>query len=61
LEIVRYLRRTCPNARVIVLTAFGAPHLEREAYRRGADALLHKPRPLAEVARLAAALTDGAQ
>ena len=60
LEIVRYLRRTCPNARVIVLTAFGAPHLEREAYRRGADALLHKPRPLADIARLAAELTRSA-
>lgn len=59
LEILRYLRWNCPNARVILLTAHGAPHVEREAYRRGAHALLHKPRPLADIARIAASLTRG--
>jgi ActR/RegA family two-component response regulator len=57
LEILRYLRSTSPNARVILLTAYGSPAVEREAHRRGAHALLHKPRPLADIARLAAELT----
>jgi len=60
LEILRYLRWNCPNARVILLTAYGSPVVEREALRRGAHALLHKPRPLADIARLAAELTRGA-
>jgi ActR/RegA family two-component response regulator len=59
LEILRYLRWNCPNARVILLTAYGSPVVEREAYKRGAHALLHKPRPLADIARLAADLTRG--
>jgi len=57
LEILRYLRWNCPKARVILLTAHGSTAVEREAYRRGASALLHKPKPLADIARLAAELT----
>lgn len=56
LEILRYLRSTCPNARVIVLTAYGSPLLEREAYRRGAHALLAKPQSLDAIATLASQL-----
>lgn len=59
LEMLRYLRWNCPKARVILMTAHGSPVVEREAYRRGAHALLHKPRPLADIARLAAELTRG--
>ena len=63
LEILRYLRSTCPNARVIVLTAFGSPLLEREAYRRGAHAMLAKPHSLDGIARIASELlaAGGAQ
>ena len=53
LEIVRFVRRACPNARVIVLTAHGSPSIESEAYRRGADAFLHKPKRLQELADIA--------
>jgi DNA-binding response OmpR family regulator len=53
LEILRYLRWNCPKARVILLTAYGSEFAEREAYRRGAYAFMHKPRPLADIARLA--------
>jgi two-component system OmpR family response regulator len=60
LEMLRYLRWNCPKARVILMTAHGSATVEREAYRRGAHATLHKPRPLAEIARLAAELTRGA-
>src|SRR5213082_1674013 len=60
LEIVRYVRLQCPRARVILLTAFDTPAIEREALRRGADAFLRKPRPLSEIASLAAALIGDA-
>jgi DNA-binding response OmpR family regulator len=59
LEIIRHVRRNCPSARVILLTAHGSPVVEKEAYRRGVDALLHKPKPLAELARIASALVAG--
>ncbi|HEY4642311.1 MAG TPA: response regulator [Thermoanaerobaculia bacterium] len=59
LEILRYLRWNCPRARVILLTAHGSEYSEREAYRRGAHAFMHKPRPLADIARLATEITRG--
>jgi len=60
LEIIRYVRRTCPAARVILLTAHGSPVAEKEAFRRGADVFLHKPSPLAEIARIAGSLMEAA-
>jgi len=59
LEILRYIRRTCPAARFILLTAHATALVEHEAMRRGVDAFLHKPRPLAEIARIAATLMEG--
>ena len=56
LEIVRYIRRNCPNARVIVVTAHDVPGVEREVMRRGAHAFVPKPRPLAEIAKIASTL-----
>jgi DNA-binding response OmpR family regulator len=58
LEIIRYVRRTCPTARVILLTAHGSPVAEKEAFRRGVDVFLHKPSPLAEIARIATSLFE---
>ena len=58
LEIIRYVRSiTRCGARLILLTAHGTPSVEREAYRRGADAFLQKPQPLAEIAHVATCLT----
>jgi len=57
LEIIRYVRRMCPNARVILFTGHGSPAVEKEAYKRGADAFLQKPQPLAELASLIDRLT----
>ena len=58
LEIIRYIRSISRSgARLILLTGHGTPAVEREAYRRGADAFLQKPRPLAEIASVAARLT----
>jgi ActR/RegA family two-component response regulator len=59
LEIVRFVRRHCPSARLIVLTASPAAAIEHEAIRRGAHAFLRKPRPLAEIARTAYDLLGG--
>lgn len=50
LDLVRMVRECCPHTRVIMLTAYGSPEMEAEALRRGADAVLHKSMPLAEVA-----------
>lgn len=61
LEIIRYIRSiTRHGARLILLTGHGTPDVEQEAYRRGADAFLQKPRPLAEIANVANRLTGGA-
>ena len=60
LEIVRFVRRQSPSARLIVLTASTAAAIEHEAIRRGAHAVLRKPRPLAEIARKVADLLKGA-
>lgn len=53
LELLRFLRARSPETRAIVLTAFGTPAVEREAMRRGARAVLAKPQPLPELARVA--------
>jgi CheY-like chemotaxis protein len=53
LEILRFLRTQSPATPAILLTAFGTPAVEREARRRGARAVLQKPQPLPELARVA--------
>jgi CheY-like chemotaxis protein len=60
LEILRFLRAQSPATHAILLTAFGTPAVEREARRRGARAVLHKPQSLPELARVADELV-GAQ
>ena len=60
LEILRFLHTRSPKTQAILLTAFGTPSVEREALRRGARTVLHKPQPLPEIARVAGALL-GAQ
>ena len=60
LEIVKTVRVHRPDTRVIMLTAYGSPEIEAEAKRRGVDAFLHKPKPLAEVAQLASQFLKGA-
>ncbi len=60
LEIVAAARERHPGTRFVVLTAYGSPAVEEEARRRGADAFLHKPRLLAEVAQVVAKVTGRA-
>lgn len=59
LDIVSFVRQRCPEAKVLVLTAYGSPEIEREAWRRGVHAFLHKPLPLAAVAAKIRALVAG--
>jgi two-component system response regulator PilR (NtrC family) len=56
LELTRRVRREWPRTRTIILTAYGTLETERIARRIGVDAFLHKPAPLAELARVADAL-----
>jgi DNA-binding NtrC family response regulator len=60
LDLVAFTRERSPETRVVVLTAYGTPEIEREARRLGADAFLSKSTPLAEVARVALALLPSA-
>ena len=59
LEIVTVVRERHPATRIIVLTAYGTPDIEAEARRRGADAFIHKPKLLRDVAKVVAKLTHG--
>jgi DNA-binding response OmpR family regulator len=56
LDVLSFARERTPSTRVVILTAYGSPAVEREARRRGVDAFLQKPRPLAEVLSVVGAL-----
>ena len=53
LQIVADVHQRCANTRVMLLSAFGTPEIERESYNRGADAFLHKPKAMMEIANVA--------
>jgi DNA-binding response OmpR family regulator len=59
LEIVNAVRARHAGTRIVVLTAYGTPDVEAEARRRGADAFLHKPKLLREVASVVDRLVHG--
>jgi len=56
LDVLSFVRERSPATRVVILTAYGSPAVEREARSRGVDAFLHKPRPLRELAGVVGAL-----
>jgi DNA-binding response OmpR family regulator len=58
LEIVADVHQKCVDTRVILLSAFGTPEIERESYNRGADAFLHKPKAMMEIAQVAKSLLE---
>ena len=58
LQIVSDVHKRCTDTRVILLSAFGTPEIERESYNRGADAFLHKPKAMMEIAGVAMSLLD---
>jgi len=58
LQIVADVHQKFARTRVILLSAFGTPEIERESYNRGADAFLHKPKAMMEIARVAKTLLE---
>jgi CheY-like chemotaxis protein len=58
LQIVADVHQKCASTRVMLLSAYGTPEIERESYVRGADAFLHKPKAMMEIAHVAVNLLD---
>ncbi len=58
LQIVSDVHQRAANTKVILLSAFGTPEIERESYNRGADAFLHKPKAMMEIANVAMTLLE---
>ncbi|HEX7807212.1 MAG TPA: response regulator [Thermoanaerobaculia bacterium] len=58
LQIVADVHQRCPNTRVILLSAFGTPEIERESFNRGADVFLQKPKAMMEIATVARTLLE---
>jgi two-component system OmpR family response regulator len=56
-KVIKMVKEQCPETRIIVLTAYGSPEVEAAARDCGANAFLHKPKPLSEVARIVFELT----
>jgi len=61
LEILGYVRSTCPETRTVLLTAYGSAELSREARERGADVVLSKPQPLPDMAQVVMSLVADLQ
>jgi DNA-binding NtrC family response regulator len=63
LELLEQVREQYPDARTLLLTAYGSRDIERRAKQLGVDSVLPKPIPLAEVAstlhRIVGELSDG--
>lgn len=58
LDMIKLIREHNPQARIVVLTAYGSAEIEDEARRRGADAFLRKPKPLSQVAQVIQGLIE---
>lgn len=52
IDVLPELRRVCPQARIVMHTTDDTTELRDEASARGADAVVHKGRPLDELALL---------
>jgi ActR/RegA family two-component response regulator len=58
LEIIKLIHQKHPETRIVVLTSYGSAEVEVEARRSGADAFLHKPKPLSQVAQVVQGLVE---
>lgn len=47
LELLKLVKEKTPAAKIIFVTGYGSPGVERDAYRFGADFYLEKPVPIA--------------
>ena len=52
-DVLEQIKKTSPDTKVIIITAFGSPEARQEALVRGAFAFLDKPIQVAEMTRLA--------
>lgn len=59
LEVIKHVRETSSQTRIIVLTAYGWPELKAEASASGADAFLRKPMRLKELGKTIGQLAGG--
>ena len=57
-EVVAILRAYRPETKILMLTAYGSPEVELLAEQHGVDALLSKPKPLAEISSVLERLLD---
>jgi CheY-like chemotaxis protein len=57
LELFDALRLTSPETPFVFLTAYGSGVVEQRLVQRGVRAVIHKPTPLADIAKLASELT----
>jgi two-component system response regulator PilR (NtrC family) len=57
-ELLSFIRKHCPFSQAILLTGHGSEEVRDEARRRGARAVLQKPLPLAELARIVKELAE---
>lgn len=60
LLLIERVRAASPATLIVLLSAYAAPETEREAQRLGVGAILRKPLPLPELARVVRALLDEA-
>ena len=51
LQLITDVRERRPVTRIVLMTAFGSPEVERAAWSAGADSVLFKPQPLHVIAR----------
>lgn len=58
MEIIKLVHQRNPKTRIVVLTSYGSSQNEAEARRYGADAFLHKPKPLSQVAQVIQGLIE---
>ena len=59
LEVLSSIRSSHPWLPVIIFSAYVSPEVEEEARRLGVDAVLGKPQPLEELARVVDTLLGG--
>lgn len=52
LEIIRFVRENLPQAKTILLTAYGSPAVEAQASALGVDLYVQKPITLAQLERM---------
>ena len=51
-EVLEQIKKTSPDTKVIIITAFGSPEARQQALVRGASAFLDKPIQIDEMTRL---------